>query len=81
MYNFRSYIPRSYFLGNDANCVNAFYFVGYSQPLSWCSLPDADVYMAVTVLTDVKPDKYKNIPHLFRVVDFILPARYFSQVK
>jgi hypothetical protein len=26
----------SYFLGNDANSVNAFYFVGCSQPLSWC---------------------------------------------
>jgi hypothetical protein len=25
----------SYFLGNDATSVNAFYFVGYSQPLSW----------------------------------------------
>jgi hypothetical protein len=28
----------SYFLGNDATSVNAFYFVGYSQPLSWCFL-------------------------------------------
>jgi hypothetical protein len=27
-----------YFLGNDATNVNAFYFVGYSQPLSWCFL-------------------------------------------
>jgi hypothetical protein len=25
----------SYFLCNDATSVNAFYFVGYSQPLSW----------------------------------------------
>jgi hypothetical protein len=25
----------SYFLSNDANSVNAFYFVGYSQPLNW----------------------------------------------
>jgi hypothetical protein len=24
-----------YFVGNDATSVNAFYFVGYSQPLSW----------------------------------------------
>jgi hypothetical protein len=28
----------SYFLGNDATSVNAFYIVGYSQPLSWCFL-------------------------------------------
>jgi hypothetical protein len=48
----------SYFLGNDATSVSAFYFVGYSQPLSWCfSLPEADVYIAVIVLTDVKPYK------------------------
>jgi hypothetical protein len=24
-----------YFLGNDTTSVNAFYFFGYSQPLSW----------------------------------------------
>jgi hypothetical protein len=28
-------VMMSYFLGNDATSVNAFYFVGYSQPLSW----------------------------------------------
>jgi hypothetical protein len=27
-------VMMSYFLGNDATSVNAFYFVGYSQPLS-----------------------------------------------
>jgi hypothetical protein len=48
----------SYFLGNDATSVNAFYFAGYSQPISWCfSLPQADVYTAIIVLTDVKPYK------------------------
>jgi hypothetical protein len=31
-------VMMSYFLGNDATSVNAFYFVGYSQPLSWCFL-------------------------------------------
>jgi hypothetical protein len=31
-------VMMSYFLGNDATIVNAFYFVGYSQPLSWCFL-------------------------------------------
>jgi hypothetical protein len=28
-------VMMSYFLGNDATSVNAIYFVGYSQPLSW----------------------------------------------
>jgi hypothetical protein len=28
-------VMTSYFMGNDASSVNAFYFVGYSQPLSW----------------------------------------------
>jgi hypothetical protein len=28
-------VMMSYFPGNDATSVNAFYFVGYSQPLSW----------------------------------------------
>jgi hypothetical protein len=49
----------SLFLGNDATSVNAFYFVGFSQPLSWLFSPEADVYIAVIVLTDVKPYKYK----------------------
>jgi hypothetical protein len=49
-------VMMSYFLGNDATCVNAFYFVGYSQTLSWVfSLQEADVYIAVIVLKDVKP--------------------------
>jgi hypothetical protein len=46
-----------YFLGNDAASVNAFYFVGYSQLLLVFSLSEADVYIAVIVLTDVKPYK------------------------
>jgi hypothetical protein len=29
----------SYFLGNDATSVKPFYFVGYSQPLSWFFYP------------------------------------------
>jgi hypothetical protein len=49
----------SYFLGNDATSVNAFYFVGHSQPLSWF-FSESDVYIAVIVLTDVKPYKYKK---------------------
>jgi hypothetical protein len=28
-------VMMSYFLGNDATSVNAFYFVVYSQPQSW----------------------------------------------
>jgi hypothetical protein len=28
-------VMMSYFLGNDATSVNAFYFVGHSQPLGW----------------------------------------------
>jgi hypothetical protein len=49
-------VMMSYFLGNDATSVNAFYFVCYSQSLGWfCSLPEAIVYIAVIVLTDVKP--------------------------
>jgi hypothetical protein len=44
---------------NDATSVNAFYFAGYSRPSSWCFLLEADVYIAVIVLTDVKPYKYK----------------------
>jgi hypothetical protein len=28
-------VMMSYFLGNDATSVNAFYFAGYSQPLSY----------------------------------------------
>jgi hypothetical protein len=28
-------VMMTYFLGNDATNVNAFCFVGYSQPLSW----------------------------------------------
>jgi hypothetical protein len=28
-------VMMSYFLSNDATSVNAFYFVGYSQPVSW----------------------------------------------
>jgi hypothetical protein len=47
----------SYFLGNDATSVNAFYFVGCSQPLSWYFLSEADVYIAVIVLADVKAYK------------------------
>jgi hypothetical protein len=31
-------VMMSNFLGNDATSVNAFYFIGYSQPLSWCFL-------------------------------------------
>jgi hypothetical protein len=31
-------VMMSYFLGNDATSVNAFFFVGYSQPLSLCFL-------------------------------------------
>jgi hypothetical protein len=31
-------VMMSYFLGNNATSVNAFYFVGYSQPLSWYCL-------------------------------------------
>jgi hypothetical protein len=31
-------VMMSYFLGNDATNVNAFQFIGYSQPLSWCFL-------------------------------------------
>jgi hypothetical protein len=41
-----------------ATSVNAFYFVGYSQtPELVFSHPEADVYTAVIVLTDVKPYK------------------------
>jgi hypothetical protein len=48
----------SYLLGNDATSVNAFYFVGYSQPPELVfSLREADVYIAVIVLTDVKSYK------------------------
>jgi hypothetical protein len=48
-------VMMSYLVGNDATSVNAFYIVGYSQPLSWFfSLPEAYVYVAVIVLTDVK---------------------------
>jgi hypothetical protein len=51
-------VVMSYFLGNDATCVNAFYFVGFSQPPELVfSLPEADVYIDVIVLTDVKPYK------------------------
>jgi hypothetical protein len=28
-------VMMSHFLGNDATSINAFYFVGYSQPVSW----------------------------------------------
>jgi hypothetical protein len=31
-------VKMSYFLDNDATSVNAFDFVGCSQPLSWCFL-------------------------------------------
>jgi hypothetical protein len=31
-------VMMSYFLGNDGTSVNAFYFVDFSQPLSWCFL-------------------------------------------
>jgi hypothetical protein len=48
-------VAMMYFLDNDATSENAFYFVGYSQPLSWFPLPETDVYMAVIVPTDVKP--------------------------
>jgi hypothetical protein len=34
----RRVVMMSYFLDNDATSVNAFYFVGFSQPLSWCFL-------------------------------------------
>jgi hypothetical protein len=45
----------SYFLGNDATSIIAFYFIGYLQRLSWFfSLPEADMYIAIIVLTDVK---------------------------
>jgi hypothetical protein len=54
-------VMMSYFLGNDATSVNAFYFVDYSQPPELVfSLPEADVYLAVIALTDVKPYKYKK---------------------
>jgi hypothetical protein len=51
----------SYFLGNDATSVNAFYFVGYSQPLSWCFISQkmTCTFIAVIVLPDVKP--YKSL--------------------
>jgi hypothetical protein len=53
-------VMMSYFLGNDANGINAFYFAGYSQPPELVfSLPEAHVYIAVFVLTDVKPYNYK----------------------
>jgi hypothetical protein len=29
-------VMMSCILGNDTSSVNAFYFVGYSQPVSWC---------------------------------------------
>jgi hypothetical protein len=35
----RLVVMMSYFLGNDASSVNAFGFVGYSQPLSWFFYP------------------------------------------
>jgi hypothetical protein len=53
----------SYFLGNDATSVNAFYFVDYSQPELVFSLPDADVYIAVIVLTNVEPYKSSSLFH------------------
>jgi hypothetical protein len=40
-------VMMSYFMGNDASSINAFYFVGYSQPLSW--------YFLSQKLTSVRP--------------------------
>jgi hypothetical protein len=54
-------VMMSYFLGYDATSENAFYFVGYSKPELVFSLPEADVCIAVIVLTDVKP--YKKLPY------------------
>jgi hypothetical protein len=54
-------VMMSYFLGNDAISVNTFYFVGYSQPVSWCFLSEmlTSVQPLLCMLTDVKPHKYK----------------------
>jgi hypothetical protein len=52
-------VMMSYILGDDVASVNAFYFVGYSQSLSWCFFSEADVNIAFMVLTDVKPYKLK----------------------
>jgi hypothetical protein len=53
-------VKMPYFLDNDVTSVNPFYFVGCSQPLSpelVFSFSEADVYITVIVLTDVKPHK------------------------
>jgi hypothetical protein len=49
-----------YFLDNDATSVNAFYFAGYSQSLSWFFYPRSRLYIAVIVLTDIELYKYKK---------------------
>jgi hypothetical protein len=48
------HVVMMYFLGKRANSVNAFYFIGSILELVF-SLPEADVCIAVIVLTDVKP--------------------------
>jgi hypothetical protein len=76
----------SYFLGNDATSVNTFYFVGFSQPLLVCSHPEADVCIAIIVLTDVKPYKYKYMlclisDHELAEMNFVLFSRVWECMK
>jgi hypothetical protein len=56
-----------YFPSNDATNVNAIL-----TPLAGFSLPEADVHIAVIVLTDVKPYKYKVLD--VSIVPTIVPA-------
>jgi hypothetical protein len=55
-----SVVMMSFFLGNDALVLTLFISLSIHNPWAGYSVPEADAYIAVIVLTDVKPYKYKS---------------------